>query len=120
MPASVVALIVPVELPPERLNTTVAPPTVIELPAASLACKVSVEVPPELIVALPTNICEVAELGPPGVTVTLGAAVVTLVPPILAVIVVAEPATAPVKVAVYVPLALSVVPLTTPVEVPPV
>jgi hypothetical protein len=55
----------------------------------------------------------------PGVTVMVGRVDVTLVPPIVDEIVVAVPAVVPVKIAVYVPLLLSVVAEIEPELVPP-
>lgn len=90
---------VPVEVPPLRLNTTVAPPVVRLFPAASRACKVRVTVLPDCTVAEETETMDVAELIAPGVTVMVGMVVVTGVPPMVAAMVVAVPATRPVKVA---------------------
>lgn len=90
---------VPVDVPPLRLNTTVAPPVVRLFPDASLACKVRVTVEPEFTVAEDTLIKEVLAEMPPGLTVTVGMVVVTGDPPMVAPIVVALPATRPVKVA---------------------
>src|SRR5438270_11121916 len=60
-----------------------------------------------------------AALAAPGVTVMVGSTDVTGFPLIVAPMVVAVPAAAPVNVAVYVPLLLSVVPPIVPVLVPP-
>ena len=45
-----VELIVPVEDPPDLEKTTLSPPLVSELPAASLVVKVRVDIAPEEIV----------------------------------------------------------------------
>lgn len=66
-----------------------------------------------------TEITEVAELARPGETVTVGIAVKTVLPPIVALNVVGVPAKTPVKIAEYVPFPLSVVVEKVPVEVPP-
>jgi hypothetical protein len=99
---SVVAPTVPVLVPPEAENTTVDPPVLRLLPAASLACSVSVTALPDATVPLdtlttdPVAAVEIA----PGVTVTVGSVVVTATPPIVAPIVLALPAKTPVKIAV--------------------
>ena len=97
---SVVAPIVPVLDPPEAVKTTVEPPVVRLFPAASLACKVSVSLLPEATVGLDTLTVEVVTETGPGVTATVGSVEVTGEPPIVAPIVVAVPASTPVKVAV--------------------
>ena len=91
---------VPVVEPPELPKTTVAPPTVIKLEAASRAVNVSVALLPDTTVALETARVDVAAEMAPGLTVMDGIVVLTLVPLIVAVMVVAVPARAPVKVAV--------------------
>jgi hypothetical protein len=117
---SVVAPTVPVLVPPEAVKTTVvSPPEVRLLPAASLACSVSVTALPDTTVPADTLTTDVAVAAGPGVTWTVGSAVVTATPPIVAPIVFALPARTPVKLAVYVPFALSVVAPTVPVLVPP-
>src|ERR1041384_2573245 len=118
-PLSVVEPIVPVLVPPRRENATIAPPVERMFPAASFACSVSVLVAPERMLPLDTVTVEVTAEIRPGVTVTVGSAVLTGVALIVAPIFVAVPATRPVNVAVYVPLALSVVLLIVPVLVPP-
>jgi hypothetical protein len=113
------ALMAPVLVPPEAVNTTVSPPAVRLFPAASFACSVSVTSLPDATVPLDLPTTEWAVDTGPGVTCTVGSVVVTAVPPIVAPIVRAVPATIPVKLAVYVPFALSVVAPTVPVLVPP-
>ena len=49
-----VAEIVPVEVPPEFVKTTVDPPEVKLFPAASLPCNVKVMLAPEFTVVLET------------------------------------------------------------------
>ena len=100
MPTFVVAEIVPVEVPPLRLKTMVDPPVVKLLPAASRAVRVRVAVEPEVTVPLETLTKEVAALITPGLTVTVGIVEVTALPPIVDAIVVADPLTKPVNVAV--------------------
>ncbi len=87
------------------MNTTLAPPSVKLLPAASRACKVSVTALPDATVGADTVTTELAaEIGP-GVTASVGSVEVTTTPSMVAPIVVAVPAITPVKLAVYVPLA---------------
>jgi hypothetical protein len=97
---SVVAPIVPVLVPPEAVNTTVEPPVAKLLPAASFPCSVSVTALPDATVPadrLTTDwLVEIAA----GVTWTVGSVLVTAVPPIVAPMVFALPATIPVKGAV--------------------
>src|SRR5437016_1419500 len=110
----------PVLVPlPVPAKTTVDPPVVRLFPAASLACSVSVAAAPETTVALDTVTTDVAGDTTPGVTAIVGSVEVTGLPPIVAPMVVALPATAPVNVAVYVPFPLSVVAPIAPVLVPP-
>src|SRR5437016_284052 len=110
----------PVLVPlPVPAKTTVDPPVVRLFPAASLACSVSVAAAPETTVALDTVTTDVAGDTTPGVTAIVGSVEVTGLPPIVAPMVVALPATAPVNVAVYVPFPLSVVAAIAPVLVPP-
>ncbi len=90
----------PLLVPPETVNTTVAPPVVNALPAASRACSVTVTVPPEPIVSLDTETIDVAAEIAPGVTATVGFGVVTGAALIVAPIVVAAPAITPVNEAV--------------------
>jgi hypothetical protein len=116
---SEVAPTVPVLVPPEVANTTVDPPVLRLLPAASLACSVSVTASPDATVAFDTLTTDPAVEISPTVTWTVGSVVVTAAPPIVAPIVRAVPARTPVKVAVYVPFPLSVVALIVPVLVPP-
>ena len=116
---SVVAEMVPLLVPPERVNTTVEPPAVRRFPFASFVVRVRVAVAPEVTVEaeVVTVDCdrEIAE----GVTVTVGRVLVTAAPPIEALIVVAVPEFVPVKVAVYIPFPLSVVAEMVPLLVPP-
>lgn len=91
---------VPVLVPPERLNTTVDPPAVRLLLLESRAVKVRVILAPELTVAEDTLTKELAKLIAPGVTVTVGKVEVTETPPMVPVMVVADPAVTPVKLAV--------------------
>jgi hypothetical protein len=97
---SVVAPTVPVLVPPEAVNTTVDPPVLRLLPAASFACSVSVTALPDATVPLdtlttdPVAAVEIA----PTVTWTVGSVLVTATPPIVAPMVFAVPAVNPVKV----------------------
>ena len=116
---SVVALMVPVPVPPAFVKTTVSPPVVRLFPPGSFACSVRVTALPDATVPLETLIVEVLVVAPPTLTVTKGSVDVTADPPIVAWIVVAVPAVTPVKVAAYVPLPLSVVVPMVPVLVPP-
>ena len=100
-PLSVVDPSVPVLVPgPVVVNTTVLPPTVRLFPAASRACNVSVAVPPDSTVPLEVVTTDCAVLAGPGITFTVGDTVVTALPPIVAVMLFAVPASTPVKVAV--------------------
>src|SRR5205807_3843326 len=107
---SVVPPIVPVLVPPDRLNATVSPPVVRLFPAPSLAWSVSVAVAPDTTVPLDV----VTEIGRAscreGVTVMVGSAAVTGLPPMVALIVVAVPAVPPVNVPVYVPFLVALLP----------
>ena len=89
----------PVVVPPDWVNTTVDPLVVRLLPAASFACSVSVTTFPDatLPAETVTSDCKV-EMGP-GVTVIVGSVDVTVMPPIVAPIVVALPLTTPLNVA---------------------
>lgn len=100
MPLSEVAEIDPVLVPPLRVNTTVDPPAVKWFPLASMACKVSVEAEPELIVAEETLTNDCDNDRAPGFTVTVGKVEVTDEALIVALMVVDVPAVIPVKVAV--------------------
>ncbi len=91
---------VPVEVPPEWLKATTDPPVVRLLLLASRPCKVRVMLDPEFTVAEETETKELAKLMAPGVTVTLGNVEVMETPPMVPVMVVAVPATTPVKLAV--------------------
>jgi hypothetical protein len=89
----VVELIVPVLSPPEREKATVAPPVVRRFPFSSLAVKVRIVLEPETTELAAAETSEVeAEIGP-AVTVIVGAVVVTGLSPMVALIVVAVPAT---------------------------
>lgn len=101
------------------MNAIVAPPVVRELPAASLPVSVRVTLLPLETEPDDTETTDVDAEIAPGVTVTVGIAVVTFAPPIVAWIVVAVPARRPVKDAEYVPLPLSVTVPIVPVLVPP-
>lgn len=116
---SVVALIVPVEVPPEFEKTIVAPPLVTVLPAASLPVSVTTTPEPLATVLLATDTTELVAEIIPGKTDTVGKLVATGVPLTFALILVAVPAKTPVKLAVYVPLPTSVTALKVPVELPP-
>ena len=89
----------PVEVPPDLVNTTVDPPVVKLFPAASLAVSVNVIPAPDCTVLVETLTKEVAGLMAPALTVTVGEAVVTDTPPMVAKIEVAVPAVTPVKTA---------------------
>ena len=91
---------VPTLVPPESENTTVAPPVVSLFPAASLAWSVSVALAPEATNPLVTVSTEAPGEGGPGTTAICGSAVVTVLPLIVAPMVVAVPASTPMKVAV--------------------
>lgn len=97
---SVVAVILPVEVPPERENTTVKPPAVKLLPLASLAVKVKLIEFPDKTVGLDTVTKDCDNENAPGLTVIVGKVEVMANPPTVALIVVAVPETTPVKVAV--------------------
>jgi hypothetical protein len=111
---SVTGPIVPSLVPAPLVNVTVRPPLVCALPAASLTLTVSVAVPPtvNVVAELSTVLC-VADAGP-GETVTEGIELVTAAPFSVAANCLGEPAVVPVNVAVYVPLLLSVTPLSVP------
>lgn len=96
---SVVPLIVPVLVPPERLKTTVRPPEVSGLPMASRAIIVSVIAAPEATVLDDTLMVDWASELAPGTTVMLGSVLVTGTVLIVAPIFVAVPAVVPVNVA---------------------
>src|SRR5207245_3341274 len=72
LPLPVALPIVPVLVPPDRVNTTVSPPAVRLFPAASLACSVSVAVAPDTTVLLDVVTVDVVGEAVPGVTVTVG------------------------------------------------
>ena len=114
------ALIAPVLVPPDAVNATVSPPAVRLLPAASLARRVRIALPPEMMLAADTVTVDCVVVAAPGTTVIVGSAEVTATLLIVAPIVVAVPASTPVNVAVYVPFPLSVVAPIVPVLVPPV
>lgn len=87
-------------MPPEREKATVLPPADKLFPAASRACIVSVMELPEATVFEDTEISEVTVEITPGLTVIVGRLVVTAVPFTVAPMVVAVPASTPVKTAV--------------------
>jgi hypothetical protein len=116
---SVTVLNVPVDVPVELEKVIVSPPVVRVLPAISFACTVTVIPEPEATEVVEAVMTEVTGLAGPGSTVTVGKVVITELPAIVALMVVAVPARAPVKVALYVPLLLSVVVPKLPVEDPP-
>ena len=97
---SAVLPMVPVLVPPDAVNATVAPPVVRLFPTASFAWSVSVTVEPEATVPLDAVTTDWLVEIVPGVTVTVGSALVTATELIVALIVVADPAVTPVKVAV--------------------
>lgn len=86
---------------------------------ASRTVTVSVEVEPEATEVTEAEIDDCAREIGPGFTVTVGKVDDKLEPSIEALKVVAVPAAIPVKVAVYVPLLLSVTTDIAPVELPP-
>ena len=116
---SVVVENVPELAPPDLENATASPPEVSELPLASFADRVTVTLLPDTTLAEETLTRDWASDAPPGMTITVGKELVTAAPPTVAPIVVGEPETKPLKVAVYVPLLLSVVAEIVPVLVPP-
>lgn len=119
MPLSVVALMVPVLVPPVLVNTTVRPPELKVLPFESWAMTVSIEAVLNRILAKDTVTSDCDKLRGPGVTVMVGKVLVIALPPMVALMVVAVPATIPVKLEVYLPLFKSVVAEIFPVLVPP-
>ena len=90
----------PVLVPPDLLNNTVSPPAVRLFPLPSFARRVTVTADPDATLEDETVTVEVFTEAVPGVTVTVGRVVVTEVPPMVALRVVAVPETTPVKVAV--------------------
>jgi len=100
LPLSVTALKVPLDVPAPNPKRTVKPPVVRLLPAASLAVRVTVVLLPATMLAAPTETIDCDTLAAPGVTVIVGAVDVTALLPMVAVMVLAEPAVAPVKVTV--------------------
>ena len=111
---------VPALDPPLRENATVRPPEVKVLPAVSFAVRVSVSFAPEERPEVETVTRDCEREIDPGDTVSVGITEVTDDPPIVAARVVAVPDVVPVKVAVYVPLLLSVTEENVPFETPPV
>ena len=91
---------VPVLVPREAEKTTTSPPVVRLLPAASRVRSVSVEVPPETMVELETETCDVVVDAGPGSTAIDSDPDVTGFPSMVAPIVVGVPARTPVNVAV--------------------
>src|SRR5258706_9382877 len=98
----------PVLVPPDRENTTVAPPLVRLFPDGSLDWRRNVTIAPDATVSADTVTTEVAGEAAPGVTVIVGSVDVTGVAPMVAPILAGVPAVTAVNVAVYVPLPLSV------------
>ena len=86
-------------VPPDWVKTIVAPPAVMALPAASLPRKRTNTELPDATEEFATSTVERSALMAPGVTVMLGNIVVTGVPLIVAVILVAEPRRTPVNTA---------------------
>ena len=99
-PLSETALIVPSLVPAPLVSTTEFPPAARTFPAASRNVTVSVAVLPEAIVVVEAVSVLVSGDAVPGVTVTVGDADVTGLPPIVAPIVRAVPVVVPVKLAV--------------------
>jgi len=87
-------------VPPDAVKTTVSPPVLRLFPAASFACSVRVAGFPEMTLPVDVVIRDVAAETGPTVTTIAGCAVVTAFPPMVEPIVVAVPASTPVKVAV--------------------
>src|SRR5437773_902257 len=116
---SVVPPIVPVLVPPDRVNTTVSPPAVRLFPAPSLACSVSVAVAPDTTVLLDVVKIGRASCREPGGTVIVGRADLTAMPPMAALMVVSVPAVGILDLDVSVPLPFSLLPPIVPVLVPP-
>ncbi len=104
MALSTGALMTPVLVPPERENTTTAPPPVRLLPDASLAWRRKTTMAPDAIVSRETDNTDVAGEAAPAVTVIEGRVDVTALAPIVAWTVTGVPALIAVKTAVYVPL----------------
>ena len=95
LPLSATAENDPVLVPPMLLIVTVEPPTRIELLKLSLACKVTDVVEPEATLELPTVSVDVAVEIAPGLTVICGCVLVMAEPPIVPLILVAEPEVVP-------------------------
>lgn len=91
---------VPVLVPPDPAKTTVSPPAVNGLLFASLVKRVRVTLDPEATDEREAVSTDWETDAAPGLTVTVGRVLVTALPPIVELIVVAVPATTPVKVAV--------------------
>ena len=115
---SVVAEIAPSLVPAPLVNTTVSPPVVRALLAASRTVSVSVADAPETTLADDTVTVDCASDAAPGVTVIVGSVDVTAPPPMVAPIVRAVPAVLAVNVAVYAPFPLSEVAAIVPSLVP--
>ena len=107
-PLSAVAAIVPSLVPLPFVKSTVRPPVVSRLAAASRAVSVSVTAPPDATDAADTVTADCASESAPGVTVIVGLADVTAMPLIVAPNARGEPTFTARKVAVYVPSRLSV------------
>ena len=93
------ALIAPVLVPPCAVNATVSPPLVRLLPAASLARRLNVALPPEMMLGADTVTTDVLVETAPGVTAMVGRVEVTALPLIVAPTAVGVPAVTPVNVA---------------------
>ena len=96
---SVTADSVPVEVPPDRVNTTVAPPKLTLVPPESFPVRVIVTGEPEETVPLETETTAVEFEGGPGVTVIWGSVVVMFEPFKVAVREIVVPGVPPVNVA---------------------
>lgn len=112
----IVAALVPEFAP--NANVTAAPPVVSPFEASSRNVSVTVVVLPDAIDDWDSESVDWRSDGGPGVTLKVGNGVVSVLPAILAVTILADPATVPVIVAVYVPPPSSAVGLTVPVLVP--
>ena len=96
---SVVAERVPVLVPPDLEKTTVWPPVVSPFPIESFVVSVRVRFDPEATVEEETNKMDWAKDTTPGETVIIGKELVTVLPPKVAPIVVADPEVTPVNIA---------------------
>src|SRR5262245_55540883 len=100
LPLSEKLVNVPLLVPAPGPNTTLAPPVVSRLPLASLAVSVTVVELLDCKLERPTETADCVTLAAPGVTVMVGSAEVTGLPPMVAVMLRAVPAKTPVNVAV--------------------